>query len=355
MAYDNIDVPQLLLLNTCLTAADKLVWMILRLDRVNYSGRKLSSPTRLANRINLSRFTIYNSLRHLTATGWSSGKYPDKKGTQSDDCVLMPNLLIRSSLLPRDIVVYGLLQAKPFEQGKFTYRDLSTYAQLDTRTVRRAVLALVAAGWVKMKQENRKAPIHFTLASPVDVYKIEIEKRINTSPFKGEAIGREMLLFLVKQTDFEANSKPHWLTSRVTGALMEVDLHIREYDLVMEFQGEQHYNPTEFSSAEEVARQQARDAEKAELIKDNNKKLIELRDEDLSLEIIQKKLVSLAPFRNLEGLDSIKKYLNERGRCYQYWAKCKKAERAAKQLAAKQEAEQEQQEAWQQKVTPTES
>ena len=338
MAYADIEVPKSLLLEQRLTAADKLIWMIMRLDRSDYSGRKLASPSRLAKRVNLSRFTVYNSLERLRATGWLNGQSVVRRGAASSDCVVYPNLLIRSKeLQPRDIVMYGLIQAEQFtKQWQLTYLAVGKYAQLDVRTVRRAMLALAQAGWIETKQQNQKAPIHIKLASPVEAYRFEIERRIETSQFWGEAIGREMVLFRAAQANFAANTKPHWLTSRVTGALLEVDLLIEEYDLVMEFQGEQHFHETTFSSAEEVAKQQARDAEKAEIINQEEKKLVVLEGDDLSLETVQKKLAGLAPLRDLEGLELVRNYLEQQGRKYKYWMARRKAEREAQRRAAEQ-------------------
>jgi predicted transcriptional regulator len=342
MAYLNVEVPLRLLLDERLTAADKLVWMIMRLDKVDHTGPKLASPTRLAERAHLSRITIYNSLKRLTATGWYNGEYPVRNNANRNDrCDVPANLLRSTALLPRDIVMYGLLKAGLFkQQGKLTYLALSKYAQLDVKTVRRSLHALAQTGWIKMEKASVRAPIHFRLANPRDAYRREIERRINTFPFKGEAIGREIVLFLLQQADFEVNPRPSWLTSHTTGALLEIDLYIPKFELAMEFQGEQHYNETDFSTPEEVTKQQARDAEKAKLLEEHHTKLLVLKDEDLFIDKIKLKLFGLAPLRDLEGLEPIQYYLDGLGHQYQKKAMRKKAEREAQRRGVEQTQQQ---------------
>ena len=84
-----VRVPMSLLLDQQLTAADKLVWMTMRLDK---HSRKLTSPTRLARRTGLSRVTIYNSFERLTSAEWAAWFFHHKAETQQY-YVNMPKLL----------------------------------------------------------------------------------------------------------------------------------------------------------------------------------------------------------------------------------------------------------------------
>ncbi|MFA7175428.1 MAG: hypothetical protein WC340_18785, partial [Kiritimatiellia bacterium] len=272
MANSEVIVPITLFLDKRITAADKLVWMMILLDMADLHGSKLVSPTRLAERTRLSRLAIYNSLKRLIAAGWYDGHTPIVGSNDLTCLVCMPNALLRSTeLQPRDIMVYGLLQEESFvgrRYGQLTYLALSKYAHLCVKTVRRAVKALAQAGWINVQQANRLAPLHIELADPRETYHHNLKKFIDTAKHWGEAIAISMVTFLVEPAEYQVRPNPNWLVNPATGALMEVDLYIPQHNLVMEFNGDQHCQPTEFASAADVAAQQARDAAKIKILKD---------------------------------------------------------------------------------------
>lgn len=338
MTYANVEVPIKLLRDTRLTPADKLVWLIMRLDSYNFHGRKLASPTRLSERTRLSRCTIPHSLQRLAAAGWYVAYRPIRNQTQRCDKIDLPANLIRSAdLRPRDIVIYGLLKEGPMHRwnGRCTYQALSRYSQMSLKTVRKAVQALVAAGWLKMEQASPYTPIRYQPANPLDAYRLEIQRRIDTYRNHGEAIAREMAIFPLQQASFQVGARQSWLTNPKTGALMETDLYVHDYRFAMEFHGEQHFHETEFASAEAVARQQARDAEKERIMRELKMKFLVLTAEDLSLKVVREKLIELdLPLRDLEGLEPIISFLDGLGRDYRRQAQRRQEEREMQQRAA---------------------
>jgi hypothetical protein len=170
-----IRVPMSLLLDQQLTPADKLVWMIMRLDKRDKHIRKLTSPTRLARRTGLSRATIYTCCERLTSAEWVVAEEPIiKPKTQLICYVNMPaKLLTDKELKPRDKVMYGILQSTQFfhwKIGKIIYLELSKYVQMCVTTVRCAVKALAQAHWINARQVNQLAPIYYELDDPQITY-----------------------------------------------------------------------------------------------------------------------------------------------------------------------------------------
>ncbi len=328
MVYNNdegtLKAPVMLLQDKRLTDADKHVWLVMWLDRQDKSIDNLASPTRLAERTGRSRFIIYHCLARLAATGWYQAPQPTLAPfSRWEEWVSLPaDLLTCRQLQSRDIVVYSILQSKAFRcpQARFSYQALSRNVGRCLKTVRRAVQVLKEIHWIKTKQTNRLSPIRFALDHPYAVYcrkQIAIlEQRLAYTPLRGQEIAVAMTTFLLEPAAFQVESRLSCLTNPATGRLLEVDLYIEKYNLAVEYQGPQHYRPTDYSTAEEVARQQQRDAIKAQLLQDNKINLVELTAEDLSLQTIRGKLQGLAPLRDLRGLAPLARYLEEKGRRY---------------------------------------
>jgi hypothetical protein len=334
-------VPMSLLLDQQLTAADKLVWMIMRLDKRDKYIRKLTSPTRLARRTGLSRVTIYNSFERLYSTEWIMAEKPIiKPKTQSICYVNMPaKLLTSKELKPRDKVMFGVLQATQFfsgKKGKMKYLELSKYAHMCVKTVRRAVKALAQAHWINARQVNQLKPIYYKLDDPQLAYCrqkcAKIQRQLDVEDNYGETICREMVLLLVDPVEYTVHSRPSWLTNPDTGMIMEIDLYIEENNLAVEYQGEQHFNPTSFASQEEVEKQIIRDNIKAEILKSRGINLVQARTEDLSIGKMAKKLRGLVTLRDLSGFDMIVEFLDHVGLRYQ-------RQEAERHLKAQKEAE----------------
>jgi hypothetical protein len=130
---------------------------------------------------------------------------------------------------------------------------------------------------------------------------IKFHKRFEGKKLIGELICQSMVEILVEPTLINANSRLNILSNPKTEFWLEVDILVAEHMLTIEFQGEQHYEPTSFSSAEEVAKQKVRDAIKAKLLKENGYSFIEVTGNELSMEIIGEKLQVLAPQVPLRG------------------------------------------------------
>jgi hypothetical protein len=327
-----VRVPMSLLLDQQLTAADKLVWMTMRLDK---HIRKLTSPTRLARRTGLSRVTIYNSFERLASAKWVMAEKPIMKPKTQPICyVNMPaKLLTAREIKSRDKVMFGVLQATQFfsgKKGKIKYLELSKYTNMCVKTVRRAVKALSQAHWINARQVNQLAPIYYELDNPQLAYCRQrcarIQRQLDVEDNYGETICREMVLLLVNPKEYTVNPRPSWLTNPDTGMIMEIDLFIEENNLAVEYQGEQHFNPTSFASQEEVDKQKIRDSIKAKILKSRGIDLVQARAVDLSVDKMARRLQEIVTLRDLSGFDMIVEFLDHVG----LWYQRQEAERRAK-------------------------
>ncbi len=207
MYYTEVNVPVSLLQAAELTPADKLIWMVMQLDKKNRIAEKLDSPARLAARTGLARGTVYHSLARLAAAGWYQAPGPSvTPAGRADRWISLPaDLLDCPALKPRDIVIRGLLQQTPLFQnagGKCTYATVSSKLQCCVKTVRRAMQALQKACWLATRQTNQLAPIYYRLDNPRAAYCRDLlaqtRERLNHVSYTGEAIARAMVTFLAE-------------------------------------------------------------------------------------------------------------------------------------------------------------
>jgi hypothetical protein len=232
-------------------------------------------------------------------------------------------LLTSKALRPRDIVMYGLLKQMNLRRkvgGKVTYRFLSEFAQVCVKTARLAVKTLSKADWLNTRQRNQMASIEIAIDSPSAKYCREqialTDMRLKRPSGHGEAIALSLVTLAAEPAEYQANTKFSFLPSPDTGEMMEVDIWLPQYNLAVEYQGEQHFHTTPFASAEDVIKQQRRDAAKAAMLKDRGIKVVELTAADLSVTAVIKKLQGLVPLRNLRFYKRLVVYLNNVGRCY---------------------------------------
>jgi len=340
---DFVRIPVVLMLDPRLTVHDKLVWMVMRLDRLDSAIPEDDrySPTRLGRRTGLPRSTIYNAKKRLEATGWFTSRNAEGKPEAivnydltkpRNIWVTMPAELLLSDLEPRDIVTYGVLKDNDYcrrQQEKFTYRSLADYMGRCAKTVRRAIQALVQGSWMTTSQErkSRKAPYKYDLDTPSNRYcreQIELTRnRIKRGNGKGEAIAAAMVKLVLEPSECLANARPDWLTNPETHEPLELDLWFPVYKLGVEFNGPQHYQPTSFATIEDVMEQQQRDALKAEIMQKLGFNLVVLTAADLSIKAVIQKLQGLAPLRpNLRWYRSLIQYLNDVGMDYRQKGGC---------------------------------
>lgn len=317
-----VQVPATLISDPVLSPAAKLIWMILRLGDPPDSAR----TTVLERRSGLSRKTVSKAMAELVA----AGRYPADPVTGTAERVRMPaGLLMDQRVGIRGRILYGHLQRVPgfrHPAGQFTYPCLSDLTGDDLKTVRRAVSALAAAGWLQVTQENQRRPLRFHLRDPwIDRGRAEAERagrRLEEASFRGEALMREYLSLLVDSEDFEDNATPGFLVNPLTGERMQLD---RFYPpgVAFEFNGPQHYGATERYSEADAAKQRCRDLIKTGICATRGIRLAVIHPEDLALERMREKIGSGLPLRDLNGHEQWIAFLESVSRRYRSAAKRK--------------------------------
>ncbi len=317
-----IKVPTNLLTEPRLTASAKILWLWLLLQP---DPSSLSIPW-LASRSGLTRRTIQTGLAQLAATGWLTPK----------DCgpahTLLPTALLRDHRIhPSARLLYAVLQLTPGFQhpaGQFTHPTLSPLANAGPNTVKRALQALRATGWLQTEQHNRFSPIHFTLRDPIAEAQqravLMARMRLEDAAFKGEALMREYLSLLIDSDEFDDNASPGYLVNPYTEEELQFDRYYPP-SVAFEFQGPQHYGPTERYPNEIKARkQQGRDYIKLGICTARGINLILIHPEDLSADAIRQKVDGLLPLRDLHDHQPLLHYLDGVSRAYR--AKARKTQ-----------------------------
>lgn len=339
MRCPQLQVPLGLLLDRNLTPAAKLVWIVCHGDAA-LKLKRSHAPTQLAYRTGLARSTVYEAFGQLERTGWcsidrdpSAGKptmrtlKPQRASVRS---VGIPLDLVESRRRPQAIICFGLLQALPSYKrgrGQFKWDDLSKLADWHPRTMKRAVHSLVDSGWVAIHQENRVAPISFVLQHADEAWKRGAQARIGWSPYRGQALMLEYLTLIVESKEFVDDAATGFLVNPRTQQLLEFDRFYPLHRVAFEFNGRQHYEPTERFSQRQVEVQRARDATKRSICARQGITLIVVHAEDLSLEGMLRKIGSRLPRRDLRCYSRTIRYLEHASLAYRMAASHAKSHR----------------------------
>ncbi len=323
MRMQVVEVPLALLLSRSLTPAAKLLWIALYLD-VRKGRQRSHAPTLLALRTGLARSTVYKALAQLSALGWLLAQRERPSGKRrwqtvrphvgDRTCVRLPVDLVdvSRSVSPQAVLCYGLLQATPKYRGstgQFKWAELRKITGLHLKTVKRAVRSLIRAGWVATTQRNRLTPIRFRLQHADQARKEDVQRRLERSEYRGEAIMRECLSLFVDSQEFVDNARPGFLVNPSTGERLEFDRFYPLHRVAFEFNGQQHYAPTKRFSKRQVNAQRKRDAAKRRICIEQGITLIVVRADELSLATLLQKVGSWLPLRNLRGYERTVRYL----------------------------------------------
>lgn len=330
MRIHSLQVPVALLLSRELTPAAKAIWIAIRLDEVQRRKRS-HSPAHLARRVGIARSTVYEGLAALTRTGWCvehrrRGSRKRQVKTQlcpvsSGRCVRLPAELAESlrGMRPQALVCFGLLQALDgFKQGKgaFKWVQLKSVTGLDPRTLKRAVSELAAAGWLTIRQENRLAPVMFTLHHPDMAWRRAAERRLQKHPHTGQALMQEFLNLIVDSFEFIEDGSTGFLVNPRTQHLMQFDRFYPLHRVAFEFNGRQHYEETEIFTKGQVSAQRERDRVKRAICAAKGITLVIVHADDLSLEGMRRKVPDVLPKRDLRGFSGTIRHLERVARRY---------------------------------------
>lgn len=312
---DHIRVPESLLKSQELLPTAKLVWITLMLDLQRKAQEQLSK-TSLAAITGLSRPTINKAIGALEASGWYVEEKPCIKGKiYGPSVTIYTDLILDTALSVRARLFHGMLQLTANFKAKimqFKYSPLSKELNMGLRSVRCAMGQLAKSGWFKMKQINQLAPIILNLNHPIrEQFRVmfaRAKKNLTNPDHFGDALMKEILSTLVATDDYMDNVRPGFLRNSNTDCLLELDRYYPNV-VAFEFNGTQHYEPTDIYDAATVEKQKFRDKLKKQLCADKGIKLITIHAQDLTIEGMLKKIGDILPLRNLRGGERLIEFL----------------------------------------------
>ena len=321
-----LKVPMSLLLTDELGAPSKLLWLVLDLDS-RLEERVRLSPTRLAKRAGLAHSTVGLALSELRARKWYPRRAANDLGKLSGGDAHVPVALLTDTRLSAQARIAGALLRTLSRRGAqrpaLAYAELAAEWRIEVRRLRRALRQLEQHGWLATERRSPRAPVWFRLLNPeiarLENERLMIEKRLKSAPYKGEALMREFLSIIVSSKAYVDDARPSYLLNYFTGEAMQFD---RLYTLAcgllvaFEFNGDQHYFPSERFDAQMVAKQRCRDFMKREIAAAEGVTLVVIRPEDLTLTGMQAKAGNLLPLRDLEGYEQIMATLELRSAAY---------------------------------------
>lgn len=283
------------------TVATRLIWLLLGLRPAGHS--EPLTDTLLHKLSGLDRKTIALARTRLVQAPLAScHSRPDSA------CAAVPTALLTDvQISARARLLYGQLQGVSNfkrQSGSFTYGNLSDLTGSHDDALRRAVTELVRTGWLTITQANRKRPISFTLRNPVGIQLrariSSIRRRVRDAQPRGEALLREFMNVICACDDYKDNALPDFLLNPYTGELMELDRYYPAAAVAFEFQGAQHFEVTDIATYEQTVKQVGRDAMKAFICKARGIELVSIHPEDLSVNVLDKKIPGRLPRRDLE-------------------------------------------------------
>jgi hypothetical protein len=308
-----IVAPVALVQHPQLSPSAKLIGMLLQLPGDH-------SPTLLATLSGLARNTVLKGLGELTPNGWHMTADLAHGGGAT---VSMPTDLLPDRRVGiQGKLLYAQLQLLPgfrHPAGRFSYTSLTCVTHATLHTVKRAVRQLAETGWLQITQKNQLAPVNFSLCNPATDHGqaevARVRRRLKKARYYAEALMREYLSLLVASDQFQDDAAPGFLVNPLTDERMQFD---RFYppNVAFEYNGPQHYGPTEWFSAESSAQQQARDLMKLGICARRGITLVIIHAEDLKLEIMQQKVGQLLPLGNLRGHERLIAFLDAASREY---------------------------------------
>lgn len=172
---------------------------------------------------------------------------------------------------------------------------------------------LKGTGWLR-SESRRGHDSFFELLNPAEAAReLELQRmdrRISQVRSLGEACMKEYLNLFVDSQEFQDNVRPRFLVNPRTGEPMELDRWYVKLRVALEFNGPQHYGPTEvYSDLGKVREQRARDLMKEALCQEAGIKLIVVVPDDLTYDGMLSKLQGQLPLRNVARDDPLMRYV----------------------------------------------
>lgn len=166
-------------------------------------------------------------------------------------------------------------------------QSLADKVGMDPRPVAKHCKELVKLGWMQITGKGPAllpaAVVPRTVESRLAT---EIREMIRMSPYKGEATAKALAVWIISPTvRLIFNARPQFLQNAETGQNLECDIFAPDFLWTGEYQGDQHFGPTEqYPGDKEFVDRFKRDHLKALLCKQHGITLTHITKHDLTLE-----------------------------------------------------------------------
>lgn len=316
-------MPGPLLRDPRLAESARLLWMVSQLEPQRCATGVLE------RRAGLSRHTVLRGLAQLQCTGWlPAPKGPDAAGDTagagSGGVADMPRELLLDPWLDfRPKVLYARLQLIPRhseQEGNFTYPGLSRLTGASPNTLKRAVNALQATGWLEAAQAGKFSPVRFALRNPAqESQQAEVQaatRRLESAPCLGKALMWEYLSLIADSDEYIDDCQPGFMIKFCTLGVLQFDRYYYRPQVVFEYHGPQH-DAASAEDTEAARRQLALDYLRAGICVHQGIRLVTVSAAELTLAAMRQKVEGLLPRRDLFGRELSANFLAATSESYQ--------------------------------------
>lgn len=165
-------------------------------------------------------------------------------------------------------------------------QSLSDTIGMNRRSVITYCRELESAGWMVMKGRGRALLPTPVVPKPVEtLLASEIREMVRMSPYKGEATAKWFVVWVLSpRVRLVFKARPRFLQNDETGQNLECDILAPRYAWTGEYQGDQHFGPTEqYPGDKEFVDRFRRDQLKARLCRQHGITLTPITKHDLTL------------------------------------------------------------------------
>lgn len=333
-----VPVPVALVGDRVLPPGARYLYMVLMHRRVRgtwtcrIAGRELLAYPGLRSahglRAHVGRLVDSGWLRIERARGRQPGAYhlrtPDGPVSASRTVAVPASLITLPDVPPSAKCLYAALLAHCDRQKQTCsarQEEVLRWAGLGSQhTLQAQCRRLQEAGWLRI---GRASGPHCTTYEVLDPHRAareaereRVRMRLEREAYKGEGVMKELANVQVASDRFQDNARPGFLVNPLTGERLEFDRWYTE-GVALEFNGRQHYRPTDaFPDPEQQRQQRTRDLVKLALAREHGVKVVVLHPEDLTFEGLRAKLEGLLPLRELHEEDPVVQYLTGVSRRY---------------------------------------
>lgn len=183
-----------------------------------------------------------------------------------------------------------------------TLIDLGNEARVCRDTAGKECDALAAEGWMSLSRGQRgKSPIpRLSGAGQEEAVELLNQHREHV-PFLGEFFCKRFLDLFIPSDEYVDNARPSFLRKAESKVPQEYDRFYYKHMVAFEFNGDQHYVTTQqYGSEQELNERQVGDFNKARLSKRYGVTLVDITDEDLTLDGMRRKIPAQLPVQPVQ-------------------------------------------------------